>query len=299
MNKKTLIIPTASAPALRRRLTLILAIILTLALTLPLLTGCGKPKVVGVKSLAAANISAQSKVKNYHMDGTADMDISLDPEQIAQESEDLAGLLDAVDLKLPVEMTMAADSGTDTAHVTTEAGVRLFGKSVDLQTAEFYIDMKNQAAHAKSGDSAEWKKTDYQDHQLNLKQMAGGLAIIGKTVLENAAFEETDEAYTLTMPAEKAGDLIADMHLLDCVDVGIADVRDIAVEGGQIIYNVDKTTLLVSSIELKDVDIRGKGVYKGASVDLRFPANATFTFSRYNELEESEYAIPAEVRGEK
>ena len=78
--------------------------------------------------------------------------------------------------------------------------------------------------------------------------------------------------------------------------VGIADVRDITVEGGQIIYNVDKETLLVSSIQLQDVDVRGTGVYEETSVDLKFPINADFQFSRYNELEEAEYAIPEEVK---
>ena len=97
------------------------------------------------------------------------------------------------------------------------------------------------------------------------------------------------------MPAEKTGDLINDLHLLNRVDLGIADVSDITVEGGQIVYNVDKTTLLVSSVELKDVNCRGKGTYNGLSVDLRFSVNGAFLFSRYNELEESEYKIPAEV----
>ena len=88
---------------------------------------------------------------------------------------------------------------------------------------------------------------------------------------------------------------MADLNLLERVDLGIADVRDITVEGGQIIYNVDKKTRLVSSVELKDVDVRGKGVYKGVSADLLFPTNGTFRFSRYNELEDSEYAIPEEI----
>ena len=88
---------------------------------------------------------------------------------------------------------------------------------------------------------------------------------------------------------------MADLNLLERVDLGIADVRDITVEGGQIIYNVDKTTRLVSSVQLKNVDLRGKGVYKGVSADLLFPTNGIFRFSRYNELEDSEYAIPEEI----
>ena len=266
-----------------------LIITITLAMCLMLLTACGHPKIVGVKSLVAANISAQSKVENYHMDGTVNMDIALD-------SEELAGLLDSVDLKLPVEMTIDANAGKDTAHVNTEAGIRAFGKSVILQTVELYLDMENKTAYAKAGESAEWKKADYQDRQMNFKDLASGLAMVGKTVLENAAFEESDDFYTLTMPAEKAGELIADMHLLDQVDLGIADVRDITVEGGQLIYNVDKETLLVSTIKLKDVDVRGKGIYEGISVDLKFPINVSLQFSRYNELKEAEYAILEEVK---
>ena len=258
-----------------------------LALCLLTVTACGHPKIVGVKSLVAANASAQSKVKNYHMDGTVNMDIALDSEVL----EDLP-----LDPKLPVNMTLAADAGTNTAHVTTEAGVSLFDQSVVLQTTEIYMDMENQVAYTKAGDSQEWEKVDDQKEQLGLKELVSGIAVVGKTVLENTAFEESDEFYTLTMPAEKAGDLITDLNLLDSVDVGIADVRDITVEGGQIIYNVDKETLLVSSIQLKDVDVRGTGVYEDTSVDLKFPINADFQFSRYNELEEAEYAIPEEVK---
>ena len=262
-----------------------------LVLCLLTVTACGHPKIVGVKSLVAANASAQSKVKNYHMDGTVNMDIALDSEVL----EDLP-----LDPKLPVNMTLAADAGTNTAHVTTEAGVSLFDQSVVLQTTEIYMDMENQVAYTKAGDSQEWEKVDdqkEQKEQLGLKELVGGIAVVGKTVLENTAFEESDEFYTLTMPAEKAGDLITDLNLIDSVDVGIADVRDITVEGGQIIYNVDKETLLVSSIQLKDVDVRGTGVYEETSVDLKFPINADFQFSRYNELEEAEYAIPEEVKG--
>ena len=262
-----------------------------LALCLLTVTACGHPKIVGVKSLVAANASAQSKVKNYHMDGTVNMDIALDSEVL----EDLP-----LDPKLPVNMTLAADAGTNTAHVTTEAGVSLFDQSVVLQTTEIYMDMENQVAYTKAGDSQEWEKVDdqkEQKEQLGLKELVGGIAIVGKTVLENTTFEESDEFYTLTMPAEKAGNLITDLNLLDSVDVGIADVRDITVEGGQIIYNVDKETLLVSSIQLQDVDVRGTGVYEETSVDLKFPINADFQFSRYNELEEAEYAIPEEVKG--
>lgn len=265
-------------------------LIITMMLAMCLLfTACGQPKVVGVKSLAAANIAAQSKVKSYHMDASADMDINLD-------SDTLQSLLQSMNPRLPVKMTLAADSGTDTAHITTEAAISVLGQSVGLQTAEVYLDMENQAAYAKAGDSTEWTTADYQDHQMSLKEMTGGLAAIGKTVLENATFEEGEDSYSLTLPAEKAGDLIADMHLLDSVDLGIADVREITVESGQIIYTVDKESLLVRSIELKDVDVRGKGVYQDASVALKFPINAVFSFSRYNELEEAEYAIPEEVK---
>ena len=236
-----------------------------------LLTGCGHPKIVGVKSLTAANVAAQSKVENYHIDGTINMEIELD-------YEELQALSEFVEPKLPVEVTIAADAGTETAHVTTKAGVSVFGKSVDVQKGDYYVDMKQ----------------GYQDQQLSLKEIAGGLAIVGKTVLDSAAFAETDEAYSLTMPAEKAGDLIADMHLLDCVDLGIADIRDVTVEGGQIVYNVDKETLLIQSIQLQDVNVRGKGVYEDSSVSLKSPINASFQFSRYNELDEKDYAIPEE-----
>ena len=130
---------------------------------------------------------------------------------------------------------------------------------------------------------------------MEFKDLAGGLAKLGKTVLDNATFEESEEFYSLIMPAEKAGDFVADLNLLERVDLGFADVRDITVEGGQIIYNVDKTTLLVSSVELKNVDIRGKGTYQDVSANLVFPTNGTIRFSRYNELEDAEYAIPEEV----
>ena len=252
---------------------------------------CDGPRVTGVKSLVAANLKAQSKVDNYHMDGTVKMDITLDPEQ----SDLLEDILEHVDIELPVKMTVGTDAGSESAHITTDATVKLFGKSVPVQTAEVYLDIKNTVVYTKTGDSTEWKQTGDEETQLEFKDLAGGLAVVGKTVLDNATFKETEEYYSLIIPAEKAGDLVADLHLLERVDLGIADVRDITVEGGQIIYNVDKTTRLVSSVELKNVDVRGKGVYKGVSADLLFPTNGIFRFSRYNELEDSEYAIPEEI----
>ena len=252
---------------------------------------CDGPRVTGVKSLVAANVKAQSKVDNYHMDGTVNMDIALDPEQ----SDLLEDILEHVNIELPVEMTVDTDAGSGSAHITTDATVKLFGQSVPVKTAEVYLDIKNTVAYSRTGDSAEWKQTGDEETQLEFKELAGGLAVVGKTVLDNATFKETEEYYSLIIPAEKAADLVAELNLLERVDLGIADVRDITVEGGQIIYNVDKTTRLVSSVELKNVDVRGKGVYKGVTADLLAPTNGTFRFSRYNELEDSEYAIPEEI----
>ena len=273
---------------------LIIAIIAIACLVIGCLifvVACDGPRVTGVKSLVAANLKAQSEVDSYHMDGKVNMDITLDPEQ----SDLLEDILEHVDVELPVKMTVDTDAGSESAHITTDATVKLFGRSVPVKTAEVYLDIKNTVAYSKTGDSAEWKQTGDEKTQLEFKDLAGGLAIVGKTVLDNATFKETEKYYSLIIPAEKAGDLVADLNLLERVDLGIADVRDITVEGGQIIYNVDKTTRLVSSVELKNVDVRGKGVYKGVSADLLFPTNGTFRFSRYNELEDSEYAIPEEI----
>lgn len=269
---------------------LIIAALLIACLVLGLITFkvLAKPKITGVKSLVAANIRAQSKVKNYHMDGDVGMDITFD-------NEELQSLQAMFDLKLPVKMTLRSDAGSESAHVITDAAMTIFGNTVPVQSSESYLDMKNMAVYSRTGESAQWKKSGDHADQMGFKELLGGIAVAGKTVMENASFSETDEFYTLTMPAEKTGDIIKDLHLLDRVDLGIADVRDISVEGGQIVYNVDKTTLLVSSVDLVDVDCRGKGTYAEISVDLRFMVNGSFVFSRYNEVEESKYMIPPEV----
>ena len=272
----------------RRILIIVILLIMCMILCVILFATVMKPKITGVASLAAANIKAQSKVKSYHMDGDVNMDITLDYD----EAQSILGMLN---LKLPVKMTLTTDAGGETAHVITDAKVTILGEAVPVRTSELYLDMKNKVAYSKTGDPPHWKKSGKHADQMGFKKLAGGIALAGKTVLENASFSETDEFYTLTMPAEKTGDLIKDLHLLDRVDLGIADVRDITVEGGEIRYNVDKTTFLVSSVELKDVDCRGKGTYEDISVDLKFLINGSFLFSRYNELDESEYAIPAEV----
>ena len=222
------------------------------------------------------------------MDGDVNMDIALD-------YEELPPILDVLDLKLPVNMTLSADAGRDSAHVITDAKVTIFGEAVPVQSSELYLDMKDLAVYSKTGEPPQWKKSGKHADQMGFKELVGGIAVAGKTVLENAAFNETDEFYTLTIPAEKTGDLVKDLHLLDRVDLGIADVKDITVEGGEIVYNVDKTTFLVSSVELRNVDCRGKGTYEDVSVDLKFTINGAFLFSRYNELEKPDYAIPEEV----
>ncbi|MBQ6495941.1 MAG: hypothetical protein IJI74_02090 [Firmicutes bacterium] len=275
----------------KKLIIVIIAIVCLIVLGLVAAFAFVGPKVTGVKSLVAANMKAQTNVDSYHVDGTVDMTVTFDPDK----SGTLQDLLGKVDPKLPVKMTMDMDAGTETAHVTTDASISVFGKTVPVQTAEVYLDLKKMVSYTRTGDSVEWKKSGDEDQEVGFKEMAGGLAIVGKTVAENAVFEETEDFYTLTMQAETAGEFVADLDLFDWVDLGVVDVRDITVEGGQIVYNVDKTTLLVSSIELKDVDLRGRGTYKGVSMDLQFPTDASFQFSRYNELEESEYAIPAEV----
>ena len=288
MQMKHSSVPEKGNSTKKKILLIIVMLIACLILGAIAVSAVMKPKVTGVKSLAAANLKAQSKVKSYHMDGDVDMDISLD-------NEEYQSIMEKLNLKIPVKMTLSADAGSETAHVITDASVIILGESIPLQTSESYLDMKNRAVYSKTGDPPKWKKSGKQAEQLGFRELVGGIAIIGKTVLENAAYNETEEFYTLTIPAEKAGDLIKDLHLLDRVDLGIADIRDITVEGGEILYNVDKTTLLVSSVELKEVDCRGKGTYENKSVDLKFLISGSFLFSRYNELEESEYTIPAEV----
>ncbi len=51
--------------------------------------------------------------------------------------------------------------------------------------------------------------------------------------------------------------------------------------------------------ELRDVECRGKGTYESVSVNLKFLINGSFLFSRYDELEEAEYTISAEVSSQK
>lgn len=274
-----------------KRKKLIIAIVLAACLALCVIAALlfMRPGITGVESLIKANVKAQSKVKSYHVDGKVNMDIALD-------YEDLQFIMGFLDLKLAVEMDMSADAGTETAHVVTDAGVTIFGETVAAQTAELYLDMKDLAVYSRTGDSRQWKKSGDHADQFGFKELAGGLVIAEKTIIDNAEFNETDEYYTLTLPAEKAGELVTGLHLLDRIDLGFADVRDITVESGQIVYYVDKKTLLVSSVEFNDVDCRGKGDYQGFSVDLKFTVNGEFTFSRYNELEESEFAIPAEVK---
>lgn len=269
---------------------LIITILLVACLILGLIafTTLMRPRITGVKSLIAANVRAQAKVKSYHMDGDVNMDITL-------EDEKFQALQSVLDLKLPVRMTLSADSGTETAHVITDAKVSILGKKVPVKTSELYLDMKNMAVYSKAGDPPQWKKSGDHADQLGFKELTGGITIAGKTVVDNADLDESDKFYTLTMPAEKTGDLVKDLHLLDRVDLGIADVSDITVEEGQIAYIVDKTTLRVHFIELKDVECRGKGTYEGASFDLKFMINGLFRFSRYNELKEEEYKIPPEV----
>ena len=272
----------------KRILIITVVTIACLAICLIAFAAVRGSKVTGVSTLVEANVKAQSKVKSYHMDGDVNMYISLDYDA-------LESLQDKLDLRLPVKMTLSTDAGAETAHVITDASISILGKTVPVQKSELYLDTKNLAVYSRTGESTQWKRSENYADQIGVKELVGGIAIAGKTVLENASFNETDDFYTLTMPAEKTGNLIQSLHFLDRVDLGIADVKDITVEGGQIIYNVDKSTLLVSSVELKDVNCHGKGTYNEASLDLKFLINGTFKFSRYDELEESEYAIPPEV----
>lgn len=61
--------------------------------------------------------------------------------------------------------------------------------------------MKNLTAYSKAGEPPQWKKSGNHADQMGFKELVGGITIAGKTVLENATFNETDEFYTLTMPA--------------------------------------------------------------------------------------------------
>lgn len=274
MKKKTLIIT-------------IIALACMIMVCAIVVVACGGPKVTGVRSLAATNVKAHSDVESYHMNGKVNMKVSLD-------SGKLKNLLGPVDPKLPVKMTIVTDGGPESAHITTDAEIKVFGESVPVQTAEVYLDVKNRMAYTRTGKSRKWKKAVDED-QIGTRELAGGLAMVGKTVLENGTYKETEKFYTLTIPAEKAAELVANLHLLDRVDLGIADVRDITVEGGLVIYRVDKETNLLHSIELKDVAVRGTGTYEGMTVKLKSPVNGVFRFSQYNEVEESKYTIPEDV----
>ncbi len=257
---------------------------LALALLLALLTACGGANITDAKSLAAANIKAQAAVENHHMDMNMDMTMAIDTERLKEA-------FGTSSLEMPVLMNVAVDSGRYTAHANTNMNVTIMEQETKQQ-AELYLDMKNGITYAKADGVDAWKRAE---ETLDMSAMLNSLGRLEDSLLENAIYSESSDAYTLTLSADPMDEVIKDMDLLGSLRSAGLDVETLTVDGGQMVYTIDKNSLLITSIAMKDIDVTASGVLGGTSVDMSIPLDAEVTFSKYGELMPEDYEIPDDV----
>lgn len=247
--------------------------------------GDGSPQITDAKSLAAANKTAQEAVENYHMDMNMNMDVTMNLPGL----EDMLG---SSSIEVPTSMEMRMDSGKETAHANSSMSMTMMGQSMD-QDAEMYIDITNGTAYTKAAGTDTWQKSE---NSIGMTDMTNSLSELGDDIMSEAVFSETEEDYTLTLDAAVLGEAIKEMDLLGSLDAAGMGLEDFSIDGGQLTYIFDKESVLIKKIEMNDVDVKASGDISGSTADMEMPINATFDFSKYNELSAADYEIPADVK---
>lgn len=255
--------------------------VLSLILILGMITACGEGESKDAKTLASDNKTAQEEVKNYHVEGTMDMEMKMTMNASGQSQ----------DLEMPAKMETSMDTDQKTAHGQTKTDVTFMGQSQSEET-EIYADLENGTTYTRTGSSGAWTKGS---QEIDVAPMMDSLSSMQESLLEKAEVTHGNGSYSLTLTGDALGEALKDMDLSG-VTQGM-DLGDLQVGSGSVVYTINEESSLVESVKMEGISITTKGTASGVDYDAAITMNADYTYSKYNELKPEDYAIPAEVIG--
>ena len=268
----------------------IFALMMSLVLVIGVLSACSLMGPKNAKECFEKNLSASAGLESYHMDVDMEMGMNMsfsDP-TVAAQFEEFMGVK-AFDI--PIDVTMSVDVGKDTAHADMDMNVSMLGQKMS-EKGEMYLDVKEGCSYTKMDSDDGWTKSDLEDGDMFTQ-------LFDEKDLENVdwdkmEFKKTDDGYVVTGPVEAFGDgFITDSTSAYLDDM---DVNDFSLDGGDVEFKFNKKCVMTEA-SIKDLKMTGKSELDSdmGDMDTTITLDATFEYSKFNEVDEDDYAIPKKV----
>ena len=268
----------------------IFALMMSLVLVIGVLSACSLMGPKNAKECFEKNLSASTGLESYHMDVDMEMGMNMsfsDPTMAAQFEE----VMGVKAFDIPIDVTMNVDVGKETAHADMDMNVSMLGQKMS-EKGEMYLDVKEGCSYTKTDSDDGWTKSDLEDGDMFTQ-------LFDEKDLENVdwdkmEFKKTDDGYVVTGPVEAFGDgFITDSTSAYLDDV---DVDDFSLDGGDVEFKFNKKCVMTEA-SIKDLKMTGKSdVGEGmGDMDTTVTLDATFEYSKFNEVDEDDYVIPKKV----
>ena len=269
----------------------IFALMMSLVLVIGVLSACSLMGPKNAKECFEKNLSASAGLESYHMDVDMEMGMNMsfsDP-TVAAQFEEFMGVKS---FDIPIDVTMSVDVGKDTAHADMDMNVSMLGQKMS-EKGEMYLDVKEGCSYTKMDSDDGWTKSDLEDGDMFTQ-------LFDEKDLENVdwdkmEFKKTDDGYVVTGPVEAFGDgFITDSTSAYLDDM---DVNDFSLDGGDVEFKFNKKCVMTEA-SIKDLKMTGKSELDSdmGDMDTTITLDATFEYSKFNEVDEDDYAIPKKVK---
>ena len=216
------------------------------------------------------------------------MNMSFSDPTVAAQFEEFMGVKS---FDIPIDVTMSVDVGKDTAHADMDMNVSMLGQKMS-EKGEMYLDVKEGCTYTKMDSDSGWTKSDSEDGDMFTQ-------LFDEKDLENVdwdkmEFKKADDGYVVTGPVEAFGDgFITDSTSAYFDDM---DVDDFSLDGGDVEFKFNKKCVMTEA-SIKDLTMTGKSELDSdmGDMDTTITLDATFKYSKFNEVDEDDYAIPKKV----
>ena len=268
----------------------IFALMMSLVLVIGVLSACSLMGPRSAKDCFEKNLSASAALDSYHMDVDMEMgmNMSFNDPTVAAQFEEFMGVKT---FDIPIDITMSVDVGKDTAHADMDMSLSMLGQKMS-EKGEMYLDAKEGCTYTKMDSDNGWTKSDSEDGDMFTQ-------LFDEKDLENVdwdkmEFKKTDDGYVVTGPVEAFGDgFITDSTSAYLDDM---DVDDFSLDSGDVEFKFNKKCVMTEA-SIKDLTMTGKADLGSDMGDMNatITLDATFEYSKFNEVDEDDYAIPKKV----
>lgn len=264
-----------------------IALAMCLVLSLVIMSGCSLFGPSSAKDVITQCQSNADKIENCHVDGELNMKVTM-----TVDDKDVAAALGMEKIDMPVDMEFDADSGKESTHANIDLKMSMMGEKVS-ESVEAYYDAKDGYTYTKTSDSDTWTKSSSKQSVTDFTDMSE--MDFEKADWDKFDFEKTDKGYKVSVAVKDMGEAFGTDFMT--AYLGDADFDDFEIEDeGTVTYEFDKNCR-VTSTKIEDLTMTTSTSMGDGLGDMvcDVVVDGTMDVSKYNELDEDDYAIPKKV----